>query len=254
MSASGTSLQVLSSRIFDGGESLSLSHESFSAYIDAARAGDNEAFESLALALAYTLRKEVRRFPVLTPDDARTAAMHGLFSAVSAVDDPKAFAVLAGDHVRDALKQAAGELDPIPVPTRTATRYFGILRAADGDPEVAANLCERYAMTRETFSAVRAALSVGHLDAPDMEWWGAGVSSSVEEDAEELCEAAFAALDTEQETDVVGAAYGFSDYRPHSDAEIAGDLGLSRPKVQRVRSGALVKMREALCVSDDMEV
>lgn len=63
-----------------------------------------------------------------------------------------------------------------------------------------------------------------------------------------LVEAAFAAVD-DLEEEVCRLAYGFSDYDPIPDSEVGYGLGLSRPKVQRVRASALGKMRDAAGVA-----
>lgn len=246
---SGTSLQVLAVQVFEG-DAVELERETLHAAVLDAKGGDEQAFGLLARGFALLLRKQARPFAGILPaDEVRTAALIGLLEAVSAVEVPEAFASVVGRYVQKSLRLAAGEVVPVPVPERTLARYLGVMREAGGDVEAAALLAESFHMSRETFYAVRAALSAASLESPGAAEWVGSLAVEEWEAPEVLCAAAFEALDAGPEVEVVEAAYGFSDYRPHSDSEIAGDLGWSRPKVQRVRSGALVKMREALCVS-----
>lgn len=238
------------------------------AAILAAKDGDSEATVKLIYAYAYSLRSAVVWYTRAVPGGTATEDIHaqailGLVEAIMAIDldECERLAAIAPDYITGAVAGAAESAVNFKVPTRSLTRFFKILREADGNVYEAASLAPKYAMRTETFlailSAVRdvdsydglAAAAYGddgsdgsHLAAAPV----AGVNSYDEDEV--LVEAAFAAVD-DLEATVCRDYYGFTDYNTKSDAEIAGDRGLSRPKVQRTRASALGKMRTALGVA-----
>lgn len=260
-----TALSVVLSEIFNNrAEARFDSAEAEREAIQAAKNGSSEAVVSLMYAYAAAIRGAVSRFTGpnasrLDQDELRSAVALGFMEAIHAYD-PKASDRLAG-VIRDILARTLHENMPsaaFTVPERTRTRFFSILRKADGNVYEGARLAPEYGMSRETFLAVLSAVrNVSSLDAaapgdPDegpreivaAPLWD---NSAAEEDTE-LVRHAFQAVD-DLEADVCRLAYGFADYDPVPDAEIGARLGLSRPKTQRVRSGALTKMRIALAVT-----
>jgi hypothetical protein len=224
-------------------------------------AGGHEGLPALLLAYAPALRGAVGRYrATLDREEAQAVACAAVVEACHAVRPGDYLAGVLVDYLTDALATAAGGHAPVSIPTRTLKRFLGILRRADGDFARAALIAPEHSMSREAFHAIAEALSAwGSLDetpaadedateprADARPLWD---DSDAFADAEDriLCEVAFSSV-SDLETDVCRAAYGFSSYRPKSDAEIAGDFGLSRPTVQRTRTGALVKMRAALAV------
>lgn len=238
-----------------------------------AQLGDTQATIDLIYAYAPALRRASGQYRVAGGagttyvEDVRMAAVEGLIEAIYAFD-------LEGPHRRLAatiigeVNDSVGTsvLGPIgfSVPSRTLTRFYGILRAAEGDVTEAVRLAPAYQMKSETFLAVLDAVrNVGTLDethgsadsaSGDDDGYGRSDASPLwdgqQADAEDriLVEAAFRAVD-DLEGDVVRLAYGFSDFDPVPDSEVAHRMGLSRQKAQRTRTSAIVKMRSALGVA-----
>lgn len=244
----------------------------------AAQAGDESASMALVNAYAPALRNALaRHHDALDPEDAEQEVVLALLSLI-AKHDP-ATGRLAGRvsvYVKDALLEATGATNPWGIPPRTLKRYFAILRKAGGDTAEAARIAPDNDMATTTFLDLAAILSTDSLDvASDTEHEGAGrarieratpVGGSEERDPlealadAELVSLAFAAV-SHDESAVVRQAYGFEPaivdgfellpegHAPLSDMHVAVSLGLSRPKVQRTRTAALVKMRAALEVT-----
>lgn len=263
--------------VFDRGAEKRLTRDEEIAAIQAAKVGDEAATIALIYAYAPTLRNSIRRYkfsgvvwgddtaaiPVMDRDDARSMAVLGLLEAVEAFDEEKhdRLAGIVGGYVTDSLSRGMATMVPISVPSRTLKRFFGILRHANGDVVRARQIAPDFAMARDTFDDVLAAVRhVDDLDASSESDEGDEGPALIDaarsiwetpDDAENrvLVEAAFEAV-TSQEKAVVRIAYGFEDPEAQPDAEVAHRLGLSRQKAQRLRTGALVKMRQALGVID----
>ena len=244
------------------------------AAIRAAQSGDEAATLKLLHAYAFALRQATGLYRRAvgagarpgesgTAADLRIAAVEGLLEAICAFDLDGPYSRLAATaewYIADSVGAAIAPAG-LNVPGRTLKRFFSILREAGGDPVQGAVLAPRFCMTAETFGSVLAALrSPRSLDGPDgnaSDGGGAGDSRNRPEipgsgrdcygEVEDmlLVEAAFAAVPDLEET-VCRLAYGFSDDGPVPDAEIARRLGLSRPKVQRIRACALQRMRSAV--------
>ena len=232
------------------------------ATVMAAKHGDAKAYEALLADFVPNLLALSRAFADrIGRDEAEAAALLGFCEAVEAYEpesDPDGVGVVAilSGYVRESLAASAGVTMPFSVPDRTAKRFWGILRQAGGDPLKAAALAPERGMAEDTFRSLYALMrGTSSLEA----WvaseadggesvYGWSVEAASVEDRFDVARA-FDAVD-ETEASVVKAAYGFTDYRPMSDAEIAeeGWAG-SRSKVQRVRNAALGKMRVALGVS-----
>jgi DNA-directed RNA polymerase specialized sigma subunit len=246
-----------------------------------ARAKLGEEAATIALMRAYTpaLRSAIRQFgamggawagQVADPDvveDLRAAATLGFLEAVQSFDAGRwsRLAAIVPDHLRLALASAVPSPIAFSIPQRTLTRFYSILRKADGNPYAAAALAPQYEMRTETFLAVLSALrdvdSYDQLLAPsgsnenqsdrgsnDVEAWPLWDGQHPDAEDEVLVEAAFSVVDT-LEKDVIRMAYGFTEYDPIPDAEIGARLILSRQKVQRTRASGLGKMRVALGVA-----
>jgi DNA-directed RNA polymerase specialized sigma subunit len=252
-----------------------------------ARAKLGEESATIALMRAYTpaLRAAIRQFgamggawagQVADPDvveDLRAAATLGFLEAIKSFDGTRwsRLAAIVPDHLRQALSSAVPSPIAFSIPQRTLTRFYAILRKADGNPYEAAALAPQYEMRTETFLAVLSALrdvdsydavisgNAGGFDGTTTERFATEQGRDVlayplwdgkHPDAEDevLVEAAFSVVDT-LEKDVIRMAYGFTEYDPIPDAEIGARLILSRQKVQRTRSSGLGKMRVALGVA-----
>lgn len=236
--------------------------------IAAAKAGDNSAMEDLLRAYAPALRNAVSGFrsegvaASADDEDLRASALLGFVEAVNTFDPEKheKLAVVVKRVVTRVLREEYLTPAAFTVPDRTLTRFYGILKKAEGNVYEAAALAPQYEMSRETFLAVLSAVrNVDCLDgAPaDDESQHADPAASARPiwdgaatDAEDaiLVATAFGAVN-DLEEDVCRLSYGFTDYEPIPDAEIGHRLGLSRQKTQRTRSSALGKMRQALGVA-----
>lgn len=241
-----------------------------------AKAGDEAATIALIYAYAPALRNTTARYrnagdvwdgwtlvSSQNVDEARSIAVGGLIEAIYAFD-------LDGPHERLAAtvweyitahfsENMAAIENGLSVPSRSLKRFYGIVNRAERDLVLAEQIAPKYAMSRETFRAIRDAVRAGRIEdeavsdesterlhASARPIWDDRDNFAAAEDRI-LVEAAFEAVDTLEE-DVVRDAYGFSDYRPLSDGVIATRRGMTRPTVQRTRSRALGKMREALAV------
>lgn len=227
-----------------------------------AQHGDRDAYEALLADFVPNLLGLSRAFADrLGREEAESAALLGFVEAVNAYEpssDPDGVGVVAilSGYVREALASAAGVTMPFSVPERTAKRFWGILRAAEGDPVKAAQIAPDFDMASDTFRSIFVLMrGTSSLEAwveaerhGGDSFYGWTVESSTVEDEFDV-ERAFRSVDT-MERDVVRAAYGFTEYRPMSDEEIASEgWAGSRSRVQRTRTRALEKMRKALGVS-----
>lgn len=267
-----SSFSFVMSAIFENGASKDLTAEQEVALIAAAKDGDEGATLDLLYAYGPALRSAVGHYrnaggSTSTTDhhaieDLRASAVAGILEAVQAFDPERhnRLAAVVKGHLRDAVSSAIVSPIAFSVPDRTRKRFFGILREAGGDVVKAAELAPKREMTVSTFMDVLAAVRAADLQLPTggeddtaaQSAWEAArpLWSGDNTDAEDavLVETAFEAVDA-LETDVCRLAYGFADYDPQPDAVVGERLGLSRAKTQRVRSGALAKMRSALGVT-----
>lgn len=233
--------------------------------IAAAKLGDSEATVALMYAYAPAIRNVVERFTAeghtASPDDEElhATALLGFAEAIAAFDPEKHLRLSAVVRVVLArvMRDQYPSRDAFTVPARTLTRFYSILRKAEGNVYEAAALAPQYEMSRETFFSVLSAVrDVDTIDGtPGDEDHAALVNdarpiwdaSAVEEDAL-LVAAAFEAVDDVEEK-VCRLAYGFESYGdPVPDVEIGHKLGMTRPTVQRRRASALGKMRAALAL------
>ncbi|MEU4568638.1 hypothetical protein [Micromonospora sp. NPDC023956] len=232
------------------------------ALIGAAQAGDEAATMRLFAAYVAAIRSAVSRYSTSLPvEDARQAAFLG-FLEVIRTHDAERSERLAGKlrvRVHDALSEAASAASGgFTVPARTLRRFFGILSRAEGDIVQAAALAPSFEMSEDTFWDVLAAVKADESLDLEVEMNGGADAVSIADeiaapreivDAEDrvLVELAFRAVD-DFERQVCRMAYGFTDYDNEvPDAEIGHRLGgFGRLKIQRARTRALGKMREAL--------
>ncbi|MDR6866800.1 DNA-directed RNA polymerase sigma subunit (sigma70/sigma32) [Microbacterium resistens] len=125
--------------------------------------------------------------------------------------------------------------------SRARSRFFQVRREVGVGADVEAVAVE-LGMSRETYRAVEAALSAAPVD----DHRNVAVDGGFEAvDKGAMCARAFAAVEELTES-IIRDAYGFTEYEPIPDGEIAYRRGLSRSKVQRVRTGGLERMRRVL--------
>lgn len=257
--------------IFDRRAEKRLSLEEERVTLAAAQLGDEDAKIAIFYAYAAALRNGVKwytRAQSSVPqaadlDDVRQSAVMGLLEAIQKFDPEKynRLAAIAAQHITSAVSHLSQDASGFSVPETSMKRFFKILRAADGNVFEATRLAPTMEMRTETFLAILSAIrNVEGLEAlTDGTDDGLAAGREVEvrslfadnvaeaEDAV-LVELAFDAVDDLERT-VCRLSYGFDDYEPIPDVEVAHRLGLSRPKTQRVRAGALGKMRQALGVA-----
>lgn len=259
------------SDIFKYADAPVLTVEAEVALIDEAQAGNEESFLALAHAYGPTLRASVGKAKKTNDREEVEAEALAAFAEVvythDAHDENYANGRLASrltPHLRDRLGEAQTQRATVfTIPKRTYTRYYGILNAADGDFEAALALAPSMAMKASTFAEVHGmvqeASSLTHddEDSDGEEHYARPVLNITERDfyceAEDavMVEVAFAAVEDEQAR-IMELAYGFTEYEPVSDAEIAHRLGnQTRPTIQRKRVAALASMRKALGVTLD---
>jgi RNA polymerase sigma factor (sigma-70 family) len=238
----------------------------------AAQLGDEDAKLAIIYAYATSLRNGVASYTRAMSaagesgdlEDVRQSAVMGLLEAINAFDPSKhvRLAAIVSKYVANAVSAHSQDASGFSIPERTMKRFFGILRKADGNVFEAAKLAPAHEMTTETFLSILSAVrNVDGLEAltegGDDSLGGYGreiqvhaLNGDAAADAEDavLVEVAFSAVD-DLERKVCRLSYGFDDYDPVPDVEVAHRLGLSRPKAQRVRAGALGKMRQALGVA-----
>jgi DNA-directed RNA polymerase specialized sigma subunit len=249
--------------------------------IAAAQQGDEAATSRLIRAYAPAIRgavaAHVRALPSYPQpadlEDIRSQAVVGVLEAIKAFDPDRheRLAATVATYVQHEVAEAATSTAAFTIPARTLSRFFGILRAAKGDVAEAVRIAPDHKMRVETFVAVLDSMRgtrsyegtiEGYLDSGmggyspsfggdqgrDPQAYPLWDNSAPDVEDRILVEAAFAAVNT-LEKDVVGLAYGFTDYDPVPDAEIGERLGMSRAKIQRTRTGALSTMRSALGVA-----
>lgn len=246
-------------------------HTALNADAALAQSGDSAAAERLYLSVeAYLAGLAKRYHRTVDFDEAIAEANLAFMEAVRSFDPTRPGASFLGKLTacaRGALAQAgrfsggqAGLSMAASIAPRTMTRYQQILRAAGGDVARGADLAPSMDMSRGTFLEIAGQVAdsvdmdgsaVDTTDPVDDPWHARFVDTeAVEPEAAAietlLLETAWSAID-EFETEIVGLAYGFDDYNPCSDAEIAERLGgFSRPTIQRTRTRALGKMRVSL--------
>lgn len=219
-----------------------------------AQAGDSDAYLALLRDVLPNLRAGVRRFGAsMERDEAESVALLAFTEAVNAYDpvvdrDGVGVVALLSQCVIERLREAA-DVDRciVSIPSRTVQRFWGIMRAADGDFGAALGLVTAHGMDERTFRDVYSVIfgTVSLTVASDYADTLDVGTSEVEDRL--MAEHALSALDGDELT-ITRRANGFDTFRPESDATIADALGSSRTAVQRKRANALVTMREALGV------
>lgn len=252
--------------LFAFADAAPLSVEEEVALIASAQAGDADAYTRLLHAYGPTLRSHAAKAAKFTDtDDARSSALLAFAEVLASHDVEYGYengrlASRLTPHLLNVLDTTKGEaLSAFAVPSRTMKRYFGLMKAADGDVVAARALAPSSMMTVETFDSVHSAVMADSLeglttpdgDGPSRDFVASPVytvSPVVDVEDAILVDVAFRAVDDEEER-VCRLAYGFTEYDPQPDAEVAHRMGLTRPTVQRRRTSALGKMRKALGVT-----
>jgi RNA polymerase sigma factor (sigma-70 family) len=217
-----------------------------SALIDKAACGDGDAVLRLIAAYLPLLNDVISQHRRgLDLDDARQTAVEALMIACRTRDvsrNPRLAGHLRATVAREVSAASVTHSTTVSIPERTLQRYYSILAHAEGDPARGAKIAQQYLMSADTFReitrAVRCQSDSALVDRPE------DTSVRVIRDVSErvMAQKALSAVN-DLERDVCRLYYGFVDYDPVPDAEVAHRLGISRPRTQRVRQTALDKMR-----------
>lgn len=261
-------------QLFTYSEAVTLTEPEEVALIESAQAGDEAAYLRLLEAYGPALRSAVgSASKIIDAEEAQATALVAFAEILSSHDarnpdyEDGRLAPRLTPHLKDSLGLAVSGSYAFRVPKRSLTRYLGILKEAEGDVAAARDLAPSRAMSVETFDAIHAAAGTASLD-ERLEGAFASEAGHAEPGMNEtplfsptpivdiedrmLVKAAFRAVDDDSAR-IVELAYGFTEYDPVPDAEIAHRLGLTRPTVQRRRGKALDSMRKALGVTHELE-
>lgn len=243
--------------------------------IEEAQAGDEFAFRVLLSSYAHLLRQEVTIAAKNIDREEAEAIALTVFTEAVYTHDVNEVSRKTGEktlrlsvNLKPNLKNAFGIQETQAVTGFSISkshfyRYRALMKKTEGDYTAAYALASAAEMEPETFAKIHQAVQGTSLDGA-MEGDHASsvaarpVVTLTERDpydeAEDavLIHMAFDAVDDE-EARIIGLYYGFTNTadsygEPVPDMQIAHLTGLSRPKVQRVRSKGLTKMREALGV------
>lgn len=248
--------------IFQTGDGLHITAEVEAELLAAARGGDQDAGEALMLAYAGAIASAAGgRGAKVTQEDAEAALMSAFWEHAMGTPEDRRIGHGLPLALRHAINDAWAEGLCADVPYRTARRYFGLIRRAGGDVELAASMAPDYDMSVDTFWAVYYLMRpLGSSEGTDLYGDAHAELYSVAESDYQLAHTALDAVEG-VERDVATHAYGFASGEPMSDGEVAeaiserdlpraafegGQRSISRPSVQRARARALDTMREAL--------
>jgi hypothetical protein len=236
-----------------------------------AQDGDKAAYETLLMQYAHGLRaladrEYARAGGYVDAEETRANVALAFAEALAKCDGSTRIAAklkAEAKHVADDFHLVGA----FSVPTRSRARYMQAVREAGPGGDAEAKAAE-LGMTADTFQAARAVFRTDSLDelvdarfalanshaytysdgAHDREPNMTAIyieRGYANVDEQEMCRQAFAAVDGTTGA-IMRDAYGFTEFDPLPDAEIAHRMGFTRSKVQRLRSEGLVTMREAL--------
>lgn len=229
--------------------------------LHAAHLGDSAATEQLLIAYSPIMRNSVSAALRASgkgsdaTEDLQSAAVEGALLAIKAWDSSRhdRLAAVIRPYVRDAVSSAMNSTSEFAVPDRTAKRFWGIMKRAGYDVNVATELATEHEMSVEAFysvlTAVRNTYSLEGMFESDEQPEQEGLVADLDDKL--MADAALKAIDADEHL-VVHMAYGF-DEDPVPVVEIAHRIGSSRNRVSRTRDRALEKMRERLGVDAESE-
>lgn len=219
---------------------------------------DSEAFQALATGYAKGLSGCLRGFQAggeVSMDDAWAEILVGFYENVSNYDLEQPTKRLAYG-VKSLKYRLYGMRDDntagIEIPSRTMDRYKALRAKHDG------NIIDMFKYSLEDQGLAQNTLLFIHelttgsasFDVlPEMDYPEEARPGLGDRDYDFIALAFAAIADDAQATDVIWMSYNFDQpdvKRKRTDGDVAEETGLTRSMVQRVRAGALQRMREVL--------
>jgi len=222
-----------------------------------AQGGSSRAMNELLEAFGPLVGRIAKGYPTTAAAGLEDLVQEGLIGLHGAIgdfdtDSGLRLATTARFRISREISRAASNGAAIPVPPSTVDRYTAAWAdAATYDEALAAAMSFPVPMNEHTFAAAHAAITgVDSLDrvTSDDEGNETTVGETLAEvipesgDAD-LAHAILGSLEGD-EREVMAQAHGLATGAPMSDAAIAASLGLSRQKVQRIRTAATTALRE----------
>lgn len=257
------SLQTVFHHIFNNGISQEITSEREADLIIKAKGGNDEALVDLMFAYGPALRTAYYTYSSIDADERQGAIVAGMYEAIWSFDVNKGarLAATLPHSLQEALSTSAGHQNIFNVPKRTLSRFFNILRAAEGDSKKALTLCEGKGMSRMTYLLILQAVQTPELleiltglgddeRGNYLESHAISITTAepINDEDDDLLEVAWASVEPVEEQ-VVRHAYGFESYGdPQTDDEVGEALGFGRMTANRTRHKALTKMRIAVGV------
>ena len=194
-------------------------------------------------------------------EEATLEGTAALWEAVTTFDSTKgaSFYTHASRVVRLAIfDMVANNNDGPTVHERTSRRYFALVREANNDINVAARMAaeDDCSMSVDTFWSAHRALDITErfdrtsVNESDDVVESAAMSEASQRTTIDVETTALNRVQAEQmlalcstkESDILVRTYGLNGHEPHTDAETATALGISRPRVVTIRKAALVRI------------
>lgn len=242
-------------------EQLELKHELELIY--RVREGDNVAAETLLKQYLPALKAAQRKAIALDKSEAESATQAAFMEAVWRFDKAK-HNRLAG-AIKSALAQEVEHesktKQTFSIPSRSLSRYWNILRKADNDPRLAADIAEQHGMSRSTWLTINDNVLSTNIPDPsetDNEpvlhplWDTPSEPTSFQRESVKYV---FAKLDddndlTPEEVEVLGVHYGLLGVDCSKNYDFSADeLGLPKREVIRLHTSAIRKARKRLNVN-----
>ena len=231
------------------------------ATVAAAAAGDTTAADTIIAAMNPQVTKLVNKTcGQYHREDGMSEAAVAVWESILTFDPDNTaqFMTFAHGNVRRALMSFVSTNTPGPtVPERSAKRYASNMAAAGGDASRALKMLTESTLDRtETgspaaFTAAHIALTdTKHVDrltreGEEGELETVEISATIDVETTALNRVQteqMLALCSTKESDIIVRTYGLNGHEPHTDAETATALGISRPRVVTIRKAALVRI------------
>lgn len=232
--------------------------------ISKAKAGDNEATQILLDQYEPALRASMRKtYGTLDRDEARSAAYSALIEAVWKFDPARhnRLATIIKITLTQELEYESKTKQTFTIPERSLSRYWNILRKADGNHNKAADIADQHGMTRSTWLSIHSSVTSTHLPQfsdTEQEPVYHSVFCTAQDPADfqqDTLKTVFEFLEDEndltpEEIEVLGIHYGLLGVDCQKDyGHTSAELGLPRKEVIRLHTSAINKARRRLNIN-----